>query len=194
VTLPGWVGVREPRGRLGGRYTKNVTICPTYACTKPGGAGGGSGSGTLLYLLCSKGTLLFYVYSGAWSPAILDVRRGTLSHTPPTFKAVRTEHTHLAYRNPNRTANKNTNYTRTRTDCIKQYAYCSGGRGRRGTATGAGGTPGRIIMVVEASRAERAAPASATSRSWSVRIPWRCTLPLRSSQAAPAILARHATP
>ena len=67
--------------------------------------------------------------------------------------------------------------------------------GRRGTATGrAGGTPGRIIMVVEASRAERAAPASATSRSWSARNPWRCTLPLRSSQAAPAILARHATP
>jgi hypothetical protein len=25
-----WVGVREPRGRLGGRYTKNVTICPTH--------------------------------------------------------------------------------------------------------------------------------------------------------------------
>ena len=36
-------------------------------------------------------------------------------------------------------------------------------------------TPGRIIMVVEASRAERAAPASATSRSWSARNPWRCT-------------------
>jgi hypothetical protein len=35
VTLPGWVDVREPRGRLGGRYTKNVTICPTQACTKP---------------------------------------------------------------------------------------------------------------------------------------------------------------
>ena len=31
--LPGWVGVREPRGRLGGRYAKNVTICPTQACT-----------------------------------------------------------------------------------------------------------------------------------------------------------------
>ena len=35
MTLPGWVGFREPRGRLGGRYTKNVTICPTYACTTP---------------------------------------------------------------------------------------------------------------------------------------------------------------
>ena len=35
MTLPGWVGVREPRGRLGGRYTKNVTICPTQACTTP---------------------------------------------------------------------------------------------------------------------------------------------------------------
>ena len=35
MTLPGWVGVREPRGRLGGRYAKNVTICPTQACTKP---------------------------------------------------------------------------------------------------------------------------------------------------------------
>ena len=33
MTLPGWVGVREPRGRLGGRYAKNVTICPTQACT-----------------------------------------------------------------------------------------------------------------------------------------------------------------
>ena len=36
MTLPGWVGVREPRGRLGGRYAKNVTICPTQACTTPG--------------------------------------------------------------------------------------------------------------------------------------------------------------
>ena len=35
LTLPGWVGVREPRGRLGGRYAKNVTICPTQACTTP---------------------------------------------------------------------------------------------------------------------------------------------------------------
>jgi len=35
VTLPGWVGVREPWGRLGGRYAKNVTICPTLACTTP---------------------------------------------------------------------------------------------------------------------------------------------------------------
>ena len=35
MTLPGWVGFREPRGRLGGRYTKNVTICPTLACTTP---------------------------------------------------------------------------------------------------------------------------------------------------------------
>ena len=35
MTLPGWVGVREPRGRLGGRYAKNVTICPTQACTTP---------------------------------------------------------------------------------------------------------------------------------------------------------------
>eukprot|EP00964_Phaeocystis_antarctica_P094412 scaffold61153_cov52-Phaeocystis_antarctica.AAC.1 len=33
VTLPGWVGVREPRGRLGGLYAKNVTICPTHACS-----------------------------------------------------------------------------------------------------------------------------------------------------------------
>jgi hypothetical protein len=31
----GTVGVREPWGRLGGRYAKNVTICPTQACTKP---------------------------------------------------------------------------------------------------------------------------------------------------------------
>ena len=35
MTLPGWVGVREPRGRLGGLYAKNVTICPTQGCTKP---------------------------------------------------------------------------------------------------------------------------------------------------------------
>ena len=35
MTLPGWVSVREPRGRLGGRYAKNVTICPTFACTTP---------------------------------------------------------------------------------------------------------------------------------------------------------------
>ena len=35
MTLPGWVGIREPRGRLGGRYAKNVTICPTQACTTP---------------------------------------------------------------------------------------------------------------------------------------------------------------
>ena len=35
MTLPGWVGVREPWGRLGGRYAKNVTICPTLACTTP---------------------------------------------------------------------------------------------------------------------------------------------------------------
>ena len=35
MTLLGWVGFREPRGRLGGRYTKNVTIGPTLACTKP---------------------------------------------------------------------------------------------------------------------------------------------------------------
>ena len=28
-------GVREPWGRLGGRYAKNVTICPTQACTTP---------------------------------------------------------------------------------------------------------------------------------------------------------------
>ena len=31
----GWVGVREPRGRLGELYAKNVTICPTQACTTP---------------------------------------------------------------------------------------------------------------------------------------------------------------
>jgi hypothetical protein len=31
VTLPGWVGVRKPKGRLGARYAKNVTICPTLA-------------------------------------------------------------------------------------------------------------------------------------------------------------------
>ena len=35
MTLPGWVGVREPRGRLRGLYAKNVTICPTQACTIP---------------------------------------------------------------------------------------------------------------------------------------------------------------
>ena len=35
MTLPGWVGVREPWGRLGGRYAKNVTICPTLDCTTP---------------------------------------------------------------------------------------------------------------------------------------------------------------
>ena len=35
MTLPGWVGVREPWGRLGGRYAKNVTICPTLVCTTP---------------------------------------------------------------------------------------------------------------------------------------------------------------
>ena len=29
------VGVGEPRGRLGGLYAKNVTICPTQACTTP---------------------------------------------------------------------------------------------------------------------------------------------------------------
>ena len=39
MTLPGWVAVREPRARLGGLYVaKNVTICPTYACTTPGAA------------------------------------------------------------------------------------------------------------------------------------------------------------
>ena len=35
MTLPGWVGVGEPRGRLGRLYAKNVTICPTQACTTP---------------------------------------------------------------------------------------------------------------------------------------------------------------
>ena len=35
MTLPGWVGVGESRGRLGGLYAKNVTICPTQACTTP---------------------------------------------------------------------------------------------------------------------------------------------------------------
>ena len=35
VTLPGWVGVGEPSCRLGGLYAKNVTICPTQACTIP---------------------------------------------------------------------------------------------------------------------------------------------------------------
>ena len=35
VTIPGWVGFREPRGQLGGRYTKDVTICPTYARHTP---------------------------------------------------------------------------------------------------------------------------------------------------------------
>ena len=29
VTLPGWLGVGEPRGCLGGLYAKNVTICST---------------------------------------------------------------------------------------------------------------------------------------------------------------------
>ena len=33
----GWVGVGEPRGRLGGLYAKNVTICPTQASTTPFG-------------------------------------------------------------------------------------------------------------------------------------------------------------
>ena len=37
MTLPGWVGVREPsRVARGTTDTKNVTICPTYACTAPG--------------------------------------------------------------------------------------------------------------------------------------------------------------
>ena len=31
MTLPGWVGVGEHRGRLGGLYAKNVTIYPTQA-------------------------------------------------------------------------------------------------------------------------------------------------------------------
>ena len=35
VTLPGWVGVGEPKGQLGGIYAKTVTICPTQACTTP---------------------------------------------------------------------------------------------------------------------------------------------------------------
>ena len=35
VTLPDWVGVGEPRGRLGVLYAKNITICPTQACTTP---------------------------------------------------------------------------------------------------------------------------------------------------------------
>ena len=35
MTPPGRVGVREPRGRLGGLYAKNVTICPTQACNIP---------------------------------------------------------------------------------------------------------------------------------------------------------------
>ena len=35
MTLPAWVAVREPRARLWGAVAKNVTICPTQACTKP---------------------------------------------------------------------------------------------------------------------------------------------------------------
>ena len=41
MTLPGCVGAREPIGRLGGRYAKNVTICPTQACTTPNSSFGG---------------------------------------------------------------------------------------------------------------------------------------------------------
>ena len=33
VTLPGWVGVGEPRGRLGGLYAKNVKV---YYLPDPG--------------------------------------------------------------------------------------------------------------------------------------------------------------
>ena len=37
MALPGWVGVREPWGPLGGRYAKNVTICPSpRRATTPG--------------------------------------------------------------------------------------------------------------------------------------------------------------
>ena len=35
MTFPGWVGVGEPKGQLGGIYAKTVTICPTQACTTP---------------------------------------------------------------------------------------------------------------------------------------------------------------
>ena len=33
MTLPGCVGVREPRERLERLFQKNVIICPTLACT-----------------------------------------------------------------------------------------------------------------------------------------------------------------
>ena len=46
VTLPGWVGVREPRGRLGDDTRKKLpfTICPTQgqACTTPHGKSPGA--------------------------------------------------------------------------------------------------------------------------------------------------------
>ena len=52
MTLPGWVGVGEPRGRLGGLYAKNVTICPTQACTTPlGDKLAYSSSGAFGYML-----------------------------------------------------------------------------------------------------------------------------------------------
>ena len=49
--LPGWVavGVREPWGRLGGRYAKNFTICPTQACTKPTTCEGSTATSTTLH-------------------------------------------------------------------------------------------------------------------------------------------------
>ena len=49
-------------------------------------------------------------------------------------------------------------------------------------------------FMVEASRAERAAPAFATSYSSKGKLRSRCTLPYRPSQVYPAVAARRAAP
>ena len=90
MTLPGWVGVREPRGRLGGRYAKNVTICPTQACTTPHGTRAitmptysmSQGLGRKVTPLGAIGALSFFTFAQKHSAGFTDPpkRRYSITH------------------------------------------------------------------------------------------------------------------
>ena len=50
------------------------------------------------------------------------------------------------------------------------------------------------VIAVEEGRVERTAPSFSTSESLTTKLPWRCRLHFRSSQADPCVVARRAAP
>ena len=96
MTLPGWVGVREPRGRLGGLYAKNDTICPTQACNIPHGGLNIVGPTYTLGIRPSLPTSLYLVYATKkkYNPSLSPSGYPLLSG-PPALNEIHAIFTHL---------------------------------------------------------------------------------------------------